>query len=84
MQSSQSNLTPSQAAALWKAQIEPVLRANPGLRAVSPAGASLCAIDPHSSVTNGGGKMGIAWLRAFVKECKGCHIDAFALHWHVG
>ncbi|GAA5968056.1 hypothetical protein JCM8115_000017 [Rhodotorula mucilaginosa] len=68
----QANLTPSQAAALWKAQIQ---KFSKSAKLVSPG------------VTNGvkttdGKNMGVPWLLDFVAACDGCTIDAYALHWY--
>jgi len=64
----QANLSPSKAAQLWQANMEPLKAAHPSLKLVSPA------------VTNGGAPLGIAWLVDFIEACTGCHIDALALH----
>lgn len=68
----QANLTPSQAATLWKAQIQ---KFSKSAKLVSPG------------VTNGvktadGKNMGVPWLLDFVAACGGCTIDAYALHWY--
>ncbi|GAA5986503.1 hypothetical protein JCM10908_003779 [Rhodotorula pacifica] len=68
----QANLTPSQAADLWKAQVQ---KFSGSAKLVSPG------------VTNGlktddGKDMGVPWLLDFVAACDGCTIDAFALHWY--
>lgn len=26
--------------------------------------------------------MGVAWLKAFLRECTGCRVDAVAMHWY--
>jgi len=65
--SSQANLSPSDAAAAYLQYIEPF------------AGqAKLCA----PSVTNGGGSMGLDWLNAFLTECSTCTIDCINIHWY--
>lgn len=33
------------------------------------------------AVTNGGGNQGLAYLRAFLDQCKGCNIDFICVHW---
>ncbi|POY73691.1 hypothetical protein BMF94_3228 [Rhodotorula taiwanensis] len=68
----QANLSPSQAAELWKSEIEQFAGK---VKLVSPA------------VSNGvktadGKNMGVPWLLDFVAACDGCTIDAFALHWY--
>lgn len=63
----QSNMTPAQAAAEWKSQMQPFAGR---VKLVSPA------------ITNGGDPMGFAWLAAFFKACDGCHFDAMAMHWY--
>ena len=63
--SSQSNLTPQQAASAWKQWIQPF------------AGrAKLCS----PAITNGGAPMGTAWLDNFLSACTGCTIDCIAIH----
>jgi len=64
--SSQANMTPSQAADMWKGYVEP-LKAR-GLRLGSPASTS--------------GPSGKAWLVDFLTACVGCSIDFIALHWY--
>lgn len=63
--SSQSNLTPEQAAEAWMQYMEPF------------AGqAKLCS----PAITNGGAPMGTAWLDDFLSACSGCTIDCIAIH----
>lgn len=63
--STQSNLTPEQAAEAWMQYMEPF------------AGkAKLCS----PAITNGGAPMGTAWLDDFMSACSGCHIDCIAIH----
>ncbi|KAM0748409.1 hypothetical protein T439DRAFT_382248 [Meredithblackwellia eburnea MCA 4105] len=65
--SSQSNINPSDAATLWKANMEPFASK---AKLVSPA------------ITNGGAPMGLAWLQSFLTACDGCHVDVIAAHWY--
>lgn len=66
-QSDQSNLSPQQAAEMWKTYLEP-LKAQ-GIRLGSPA---------PSSATNGK-----TWLLDFLAACAGgCSVDFIALHWY--
>lgn len=70
---SQSNMSPARAASVWRANIEPLLKAHPHVKACSPA------------VTNGGGpNMGVAWIKSFLRECKGCHVTCIAMHHYAG
>jgi hypothetical protein len=67
---SQSNLSPTEAASLWKQYIQPL--ASRGVRLGSP------------SVTNGQPpSMGTGWLSDFIKACSGCTIDFISIHWSV-
>lgn len=63
--SSQSNMSPQDAAALWKQYMEPFAGK---AKLISPA------------VTNGAAPMGLAWLSSFLEACSGCTVDAIALH----
>ncbi|TFK45938.1 hypothetical protein OE88DRAFT_1668575 [Heliocybe sulcata] len=63
--SSQSNISPQDAAAAWKQYMEPFAGK---AKLVSPA------------VTNGGAPMGLAWMDEFMTACTGCTIDAIAIH----
>lgn len=63
----QSNLTTKQAAAEWKTQMKKFYGKVP---LVSPA------------ITNGGAPSGVTWLASFLKDCKGCHVEAIAAHWY--
>ena len=69
--SKQSNISPSDAAALHKANMG---NFGPGVRVGSPA------------VTNGGGSnppMGTTWLQEFFDACDGgCKVDFVACHWY--
>lgn len=65
----QANLSPTDAATLWKDHIQPFAGK---VKLVSPA------------VTNGvktekGADMGVPWLLDFVAACQGCTIDAYAV-----
>ncbi|KAK8206930.1 hypothetical protein M8818_004765 [Zalaria obscura] len=65
--SSQSNLSPSEAASAWKTYMEPFAgKAKLG----APA------------VTNGGGAMGLTWLSEFLDACSDCTIDFVSIHWY--
>lgn len=64
---SQSNITPSAAATIWKTNMEPFFGK---AKLVSPA------------ITNGGAPMGVEWMKEFMGNCTGCHIDAVAMHWY--
>ncbi|PWN38607.1 uncharacterized protein FA14DRAFT_160062 [Meira miltonrushii] len=63
----QANLSPQQAASLWKQYFEP-LRSQ-GKKLVAPA---------ITSSSNQG--QGLSWLDEFVAACSGCHFDAYAFH----
>ncbi|KAL6302893.1 glycosyl hydrolase catalytic core-domain-containing protein [Sparassis latifolia] len=63
--SSQSNISPQDAATLWKTYMEPYAGK---ATLISPA------------VTNGGAPMGLAWLQQFFDACTDCTIDACAIH----
>lgn len=64
----QANMSPADAASLWKQYIQP-LKAQ-GVKLVTPA------------VTNGGS--GLAWMDQFFGNCTGCTADAVAIHWYGG
>jgi len=65
--SAQANLSPEQAASDYQKYMEPF------------AGkAKLCA----PSVTNGGGSMGLNWLKSFLESCQDCTIDCLNVHWY--
>jgi hypothetical protein len=61
---SQSNMSPQDAAGLWKQYIDPLK--NKGYFLVSPA----CTNAPS----------GKTWMQQFLKACTGCRIDALAVH----
>ncbi|OSX60387.1 glycoside hydrolase family 128 protein, partial [Postia placenta MAD-698-R-SB12] len=63
--STQSNLTPQEAAAAWMQYMQPFAGK---AKLVSPA------------ITNGAAPMGETWLSDFLSECSGCTIDAIAMH----
>ncbi|KAH9944665.1 glycosyl hydrolase catalytic core-domain-containing protein [Amylocystis lapponica] len=63
--SSQSNLTPQQAAAAYQKYMMPFAGK---AKLVSPA------------ITNGAAPMGEAWLDSFLAACTNCQIDAVAMH----
>lgn len=63
--STQSNMSPQDAAALWMQYMEPFAGK---AKLVSPA------------VTNGAAPMGLAWLSDFLEACSSCTVDAIALH----
>ncbi|KZS93499.1 hypothetical protein SISNIDRAFT_485743 [Sistotremastrum niveocremeum HHB9708] len=67
--SSQSNLTPAQAAAAWKTYMQPFAGK---VKLISPA------------ITNGFSTtaplMGTPWMDAFLAACTGCTIDGIAMH----
>jgi hypothetical protein len=69
---SQSNLTPSQAAALWP-KVEAFAQSR-NLKIVSPAlnycGGSCNETNPFT------------WLDAFFAACKGCQVDYIGAHWY--
>lgn len=67
--SGQANLTPAQAAQVYKQYMMPLK----GL------GASLCT----PAVTNGGGATGLGYLESFLSECPDCHFDAINIHHYV-
>ncbi|KAL9040850.1 MAG: hypothetical protein Q9180_001659 [Flavoplaca navasiana] len=64
----QSNLTPSQAATVYKKYIQP-FKGQAAL--ASPA------------VTNGGGATGLGFLENFVGQCSDCHFDIINVHHYV-
>ena len=65
--SAQSSMSPQDAATAWKKYMEPF------------AGkAQLCS----PSVTNGGGSMGLNWLKSFLESCSDCTIDCLNIHWY--
>jgi hypothetical protein len=61
----QAHMTPQAAAAAWKKYMQPFAGK---AKLVSPA------------ITNAGPPNGEAWMDSFLKECKGCTIDAIAIH----
>ncbi|KAG9123389.1 hypothetical protein FRC07_015008 [Ceratobasidium sp. 392] len=63
---SQANLSPQDAAAMWKTYLEPLKAA--GVRLGSPA---------TTSAPNGK-----TWLQDFLTACDGCSVDFIALHWY--
>ena len=66
--SSQSNMSPQDAAEAWKVYMEPFAGQ---AKLVAP------------SVTNGqDANMGLGWLQQFLDACSDCTIDAFAQHWY--
>ena len=36
------------------------------------------------AITNGGGNMGLGWLKNFLSRCSSCTIDFVAIHWYNG
>jgi hypothetical protein len=70
---SQSNMTPAQAAALWP-QVE-AIASTYNLKIVSPA-MTYC---PSGCIAGYTGS-GIPWLDAFFAACPGCKVDYIALH----
>ncbi|KAJ7073579.1 hypothetical protein C8F01DRAFT_1241873 [Mycena amicta] len=68
--SSQANLTPQAAAALYQQYIHPL--SAKGFKLATPA------------VTNGGAPTGLTWLDSFLGNCTGCAYDYIALHWYGG
>lgn len=65
-QSGQSDMSPADGAKLWQQYMSPLK--NQGYYLVSPA----CTNAPS----------GKAWMKGFLADCKGCPIDAVALHWY--
>ncbi|OCH92443.1 hypothetical protein OBBRIDRAFT_791322 [Obba rivulosa] len=63
--SSQSNLSPEQAANAWMEFMQPFAGK---AKLIAPA------------VTNGAAPMGTAWLDAFIAACSQCTIDGYAIH----
>ncbi|ORX98365.1 hypothetical protein BCR34DRAFT_640914 [Clohesyomyces aquaticus] len=55
-----------------KAHIQPLADAYPDVKIGSP------------SVTNGGGEMGLTYLKNFLAACHGCRIDFVCPHWYNG
>ncbi|KAJ7500614.1 glycosyl hydrolase catalytic core-domain-containing protein [Mycena galericulata] len=68
--SSQANMTPESAAALYKQWIHPL--SAKGFKLATPA------------VTNGGAPDGLTWLDSFLGNCTGCAYDYVAIHWYGG
>ncbi|TFK45568.1 hypothetical protein OE88DRAFT_1669063 [Heliocybe sulcata] len=64
----QANMTPEDAATLWKQYIQPL--AADGVTLVSPA------------VTYGG--YGLPWMDQFFGNCTSCTVDKIAIHWYGG
>ncbi|KAK4051341.1 hypothetical protein OIV83_002825 [Microbotryomycetes sp. JL201] len=65
---SQSNISPTEAANLWKLHMQPFAGK---AKLVSPA------------ITNGAPpNMGTGWLDQFLAACTSCRIDAIAIHWY--
>ncbi|KAL8677859.1 MAG: hypothetical protein Q9186_005745 [Xanthomendoza sp. 1 TL-2023] len=64
----QANLSPSQAATVYKNYIQPFAGQ---VALASPA------------VTNGGGATGLGFLEVFVASCAGCHFDIINVHHYV-
>lgn len=65
----QANLSPSAAATLWKAQMEPLKES---AKLVSPAVS-------NGVETTAGAPIGVPWLVEFLAACDGCQIDAVAV-----
>ncbi|KAG9118599.1 hypothetical protein FRC07_006811 [Ceratobasidium sp. 392] len=62
----QANMSPGDAARLWRDKMEPAR--SKGCKLVSPAVTSAPS--------------GKTWLQDFFKACKGCNIDFVAVHWY--
>ncbi|CAE6446936.1 unnamed protein product [Rhizoctonia solani] len=68
-ESSQSNMSPADAANMWKTYLEPLKAGNPNLRLGFPAPSS------HPN--------GIQWIFDFLGNCNGgCTVDFIALHYY--
>ncbi|KAI0254316.1 glycosyl hydrolase catalytic core-domain-containing protein [Lactifluus subvellereus] len=65
-QSSQSNMSPSEAVKLWLQYIDSL--SQDGVRLISPA----CTNSPD----------GFKWMVEFMNACNGCHISAIATHYY--
>ncbi|TKA50083.1 hypothetical protein B0A49_13281, partial [Cryomyces minteri] len=65
--STQANLSPEAAAAGYKTYMMP-------FQGKAKLGAP--------AVTNGGGAMGLTWMKNFMTACSGCQIDFVAIHWY--
>lgn len=63
---SQSNMSPQDAAGLWKQYLEP-LHDN-GYTLISPA----CTNAPSGKI----------WMQKFFENCQGCHVDQVAVHFY--
>ncbi|KAF9045896.1 hypothetical protein BDZ89DRAFT_98980 [Hymenopellis radicata] len=63
---SQSNMSPSDAVALWWKSMEP--QVNNGHRLCSPAVSSA--------------QDGFPWMQEFMSACEGCHISCVSTHWY--
>jgi len=66
----QANLSPDAAAAAYKTYLSTPFAGKAQLG--SPA------------VTNGGGAMGLTWLKNFLASCTDCQIDFVCIHWYNG
>lgn len=66
----QANLSPEAAAAAYKTYLSTPFAGKAQLG--SPA------------VTNGGGAMGLTWLKNFLASCTDCQIDFVCIHWYNG
>ncbi|KAM0789286.1 hypothetical protein ACM66B_000126 [Microbotryomycetes sp. NB124-2] len=66
---SQSNISPTEAARLWKLNMQPFAGK---AKLISPA------------ITNGPANqgMGTGWMDQFLAACTGCRIDGIAIHWY--
>ncbi|KAL2358346.1 hypothetical protein BJ546DRAFT_834327, partial [Cryomyces antarcticus] len=65
--SAQANLSPEAAASAYKTYMMP-------FQGKAKLGAP--------AVTNGGGAMGLTWMKNFMTACSGCQIDFVAIHWY--
>jgi len=67
-QDGQSDISWQEAVSLWQQHIEPLATGSGAMRTVSPAVTSAPS--------------GLVWMKNFVNNCDGCHIDVIALHWY--
>lgn len=67
---SQCNMSPAAACQAWTTYMEPVASAHPSVRILGP------------SVTNGGGEMGLTWLKNFQSGCPSATWHAADIHFY--
>ena len=65
----QANMEPADAATQYKTWLSDEF-SSAGVTLVAPA------------VTNGGGDMGLTWMKNFLSACSDCQVDAVNVHWY--